>query len=68
VICGVSPLVVGLFGAILVASAPVGPGPGHSASGDGGGQVCQETLDLAECDRDKAAARAFGAIAAVTAR
>lgn len=67
-ISGVSSLVVGLPGAVLVASAPVGPGPGQGALVDGGGQVCQETLDLAKRDWNEAAARAFGAIAAVTAR
>ena len=30
--------------------------------------MCQETADLAERDRDEAAARAFGAVAAVTDR
>jgi hypothetical protein len=68
VIFGASSLVVGLSGAVLVASAPVGPGPGHGAGGDGGDQVCQETLGLAQREWDEAAARAFGAIAAVTAR
>jgi hypothetical protein len=68
VIFGASSLVVGLFGAVLVAPSPVGPGPGHGALGNGGDQVCQETLDLAKRDWDEAAARAFGAIAAVTAR
>jgi hypothetical protein len=63
-----SSLVVGLPGAVLVPSAPQGPRPGHGAVGDDGDQVCQETLDLAERDRDKAAARAFGAVAAVTER
>ena len=53
---------------MLVGAAPVGPGPGGGAAGDAGGQVCQETADLAERDRDEAAARAFGAVAAVTAR
>jgi hypothetical protein len=65
---GVSSLVVSLFGPVLMASAPVGAGPGHGAGGDGGDQVCQETLDLAQRDWDEAAARAFGAIAAVTER
>jgi hypothetical protein len=68
VILGVSALVVGLSGAVLVASAPEGPRPGRSAVGDGGDQVCQETLGLAQREWDEAAARAFGAIAAVTAR
>jgi hypothetical protein len=68
VILGVSVLVVGVLGAILVASAPVGPRPGDGAVGDGGDQVCQETLGLAQREWDEAAARAFGAIAAVTAR
>jgi hypothetical protein len=68
VILGVSALVVGLLGAVLVASAPEGPGPGRSAVGDGGDQVCQETLGLAQREWDEAAARTFGAIAAVTAR
>ena len=63
-----SSLVVAGSGAVLVASSPVGPRPGGSTGGDGRGQVCQETADLAERDRDEAAARAFGAVAAVTAR
>lgn len=67
VIC-LSALVVGLLGAVLVASPPVGPGPGHDAVERGGDQVCQETLDLAQRDWDEAAARACGAIAEVTAR
>ena len=50
---------------------------GYGASGtsatrlrgrDLGDQVCQETADLAEREADEAAARAFGALAAVTAR
>ena len=53
-------------GAVLVVSSPGGPGPGGGAAGDLGDQVCQETADLAERDRDEAAARAFGAFAAVT--
>ena len=53
---------------VLVASSPVGPGPGGGAARGGGDQVSQETADLAERDRDEAAARAFGAVAAVTAR
>jgi hypothetical protein len=64
----VSSLVVAGFGAVLVASAPAGPGPDGGAAGTGGDQVCQETADLAEREADEAAARAFGAIAAVTAR
>ena len=63
-----SSLVVTGFSAVLVASAPAGPGPCGGAAGNGGGQVCQETADLPERDRDEAAARAFGAVAAVTAR
>jgi hypothetical protein len=63
-----SSLVVAGFGAVLVASSPGGPGPGGGAGRDVGDQVCQETADLAECDRDKAAARTFGEFAAVTAR
>ena len=55
-------------GLVLVVSSPGGPGPGGWAGGDGRGQVCQETADLRERDRDEAAARAFGAFAAVTAR
>jgi len=35
---------------------------------EGGDQVCQETADLAERERDEAAARTFGAVAAVTLR
>lgn len=65
---GVSSLVVAGLGAVLVASAPAGPGPGGGAAGRGGDQVCQETADLAEREADEAAARAFGAVAAVTAR
>jgi hypothetical protein len=68
VVFGLSSLVVAGFGAVLVASAPAGPGPDGGAAGDGGDQVCQETADLAEREADEAAARAFGAIAAVTAR
>jgi hypothetical protein len=63
-----SSLVVTGSGLVLVVSSPVGPGPGGGAGGDGGGQVCQETADLCDRDRDEAAARAFGAFAAVTAR
>jgi len=65
---GVSSLVVADSGAVLVASAPAGPGPGEVAIGYGGDQVCQETLDFAEGERDEPAVRAFGAVAAVTAR
>jgi len=61
-------LVVTDPGPVLVASSPARPGPCGGAAGDGGGQVCQETADLAERDRDEAAARTFGAVAAVTAR
>ena len=68
VIYGLSSLVVAGSGAVLVVSSPVGPGPGVGTAGDAGGQVCQETADLADRDRDEAAARAFGAVAAVTAR
>jgi hypothetical protein len=55
-------------GLVLVVSSPGGPGPGGSTAGSDGDQVCQKTADLAERDRDEAAARAFGAFAAVTAR
>ena len=68
VIFAASSLVVGLSGAVLVTTAPVGPRPGHGTVGDAGDQVCQETLGLAQRDRDEAAARAFGATAVVTAR
>lgn len=68
VVFGLSSLVVAGFRAVLVAPAPVGPGPLAAAVVAGGDQVCQETLDLAKCERYEAAARAFGAIAAVTAR
>jgi hypothetical protein len=68
VIYCLSSLVVAGSGAVLVASPPGGPGPDGGAAGDAGGQVCQETADLADRDRDEAAARAFGAVAAVTAR
>ena len=68
VIVGLSSLVVAGFGAVLVASAPPGPAPGGAVAGSGGDQVCQEMSDLAERDWDEAAARAFGAIAAVTHR
>ena len=61
-------LVVADFGAVLVTPAPTGPGPGGGAGGEGGDQVCQETADLAEREADEAAARAFGAVAAVTHR
>ena len=66
VVFGLSSLVVADFGAMLVAPAPGGPGQGRVAGGTLGGQVCQETADLADRDRDEAAARAFGAVAAVT--
>lgn len=68
VMFGASALVVGLLDAVLVTSPPVGPGPGHDTLGHGGDQVCQASPDLAQCERDETAARAFGAIAAVTAR
>jgi hypothetical protein len=68
VIYGLSSVVVAGPGAVLVRSAPAGLGPCGGSAGGGGDQVCQETADLAECDRDEAAARDFGAIAAVTAR
>jgi hypothetical protein len=58
VIC-LSSLVVAYAGAVLVVSSPGGPGPGGSTAGDLGDQVCQETADLAERDRDEAAARAY---------
>ena len=48
VVFGVSSLVVAGSGAVLVAAAPVGPGYGGGAAGDGSGQVCQEMADLAE--------------------
>jgi hypothetical protein len=44
------------------------PGLADGAAGDGGDPVCHETADLAERDRDGAAARAFETIAAVTDR
>ena len=65
---GLSSLVVACSGAVLVGAAPAGPGPRGCAAGDLGDQVCQETADLAEREADEAAARAFGALAAVTAR
>jgi hypothetical protein len=68
VVISLSSLVVAGSGALLVTSAPAGPVPGDSAAGPGGDQVCQETADLAEREVDEAAARAFGALAAVTAR
>ena len=68
VISGLSSLVVACSGAVLVGAAPAGPVPRGCAAGDLGDQVCQETADLAERDADEAAARAFGALAAVTAR
>ena len=58
VVLGLSSLVMAGFGSVLVAAAPGRPGPGGGAVGDGGDQVCQETADLAERDRDEAAARA----------
>ena len=67
-IVGLSSLVVACYGAVLVASAPVGPGPGCAAARGGGDQVCQETSDLAVRDWDEAAVRALGAVAAVTHR
>ena len=68
VVIGLSLLVVAGSGAVLVSSAPAGPGPDGGVAGDDGDQVCQETADLADRDRDEAAARAFGAVAAVTDR
>jgi hypothetical protein len=68
VVIRLSSLVVAGFSAVLVAAAPAGPGPGGRVAGRGGDQVCQETADLAERAADEAAARAFGEIAAVTAR
>jgi len=69
VVIGLSSLVMADPGAVLVAPAPAGPVPGCcAAAGDCGDQVCQETADLAERDWDEAAARAFGAVAAVTDR
>ena len=68
VVLGVSSLVVAGLGAVLVPSAPAGPGPGGGPARDGGDQVCQQTADLAEREADEAAARAFGAVAAVTDR
>jgi hypothetical protein len=68
VVLGLSSLVVAGFGAVLVPTAPAGPGPGGGPARDAGDQVCQETADLAEREADEAAARAFGAIAAVTDR
>src|ERR1700727_1120902 len=68
VIYCLSSLAVTGSGAVLVASSPGGPGPGSGVAGGADDQVCQETADLAERDRDEAAARAFGALAAVTAR
>ncbi|GLY71080.1 hypothetical protein Atai01_76990 [Amycolatopsis taiwanensis] len=50
VVISLSALVVGLLGAVLVASTPLGPGPGHGAVEWGGDQVCQETFDLAQRD------------------
>jgi hypothetical protein len=64
---GLSALVVAGSGAVLV-GAPLGPVPDDGPGRGGGHQVRQETADLAERDRDEAAARAFGAVAAVTAR
>ena len=61
-----SSLVVAGSGGVLVASAPAGSGPCGGPAGGGGDQVCRESADLAERDRDEAAARAFGAVAAVT--
>ena len=68
VICSLPSLVVAGPGAVLVVPAPAGPGPCGGSAGGCGDQVCQETADLAERDRDEAAARAFGAVAAVTDR
>jgi hypothetical protein len=68
VVFGLSSLVVACSGTVLVGAAPAGPVPCGCAAGDLGDQVCQETADLAERDCDEAAARAFGALAAVTAR
>ena len=60
VVMGLSSLVVADSGAVLAASARGGPGQGCAADGRLGGYVCQETADLAERDRDEAAARASG--------
>jgi hypothetical protein len=65
---GLSSPVMADLGAVLVAAAPARPGPRGGAAGEDGNQVCQETAGLAERDRDEAAARAFGAVAAVTDR
>jgi hypothetical protein len=68
VVFGLSSLVVAGAGAVLVAAAPAGPGPGECPVGQGVGQVCQQTADFAEGERNEAVARSFGVIAAVTAR
>jgi hypothetical protein len=68
VILCLSSLIVADSGLVLVVSSPGGPGPGGGAARGRRDQVCQETADLRERDRDEAAARAFGAFAAVTAR
>jgi hypothetical protein len=59
--------VVAFTGAVLVASSPGRPCPPEGVGGDVD-QRCQETSDLGEGERDEAAARSFGAIAAVTER
>src|SRR3954471_5161054 len=63
-----SSLVVGVFGAGLVAAAQVGPG-GDAVEGTANAvdHVCQETANLAWAEGDQVAA-AFGSVAAVTAR
>jgi hypothetical protein len=68
VVFRLSAQVVGLPRAVLVTSTPARPSPGHDAVEWGDDQVYQKKFDLAERDWDEAAARAFGAIAAVTAR
>src|SRR5438445_11064272 len=66
VIYSVSSLVVAGPGAVLVVSAPARPGPCGGSAGGCGDQVCQEAADPAECDPHAIAARAFGALAAVS--
>jgi hypothetical protein len=55
-----SSLVVGLFGAVLVPPSPSWPSMGVFEGSGGGGQVCQETADLAEGEGDELFMIGFG--------
>jgi hypothetical protein len=60
-------LVAGLSGAGLVAAAPVRGGQGLSEGAGGVKDYRQETADFGDCESSQLA-RAFGSVAAVTAR